>query len=93
MQLYGVQQQLARQQVLLEREQDEVHASHSLREQREETLTHLRGLYRQMQDQMKTERQQSEATTEEFLEPSFVPLSCSAEAGSGGGCKSSEVPG
>lgn len=59
-QLYGVQQQLARQQVLLEREQDEVNSSRSLREQKEGTLTNLKELYRQMQDQLKTERQQSE---------------------------------
>ena len=59
-QLYGVQQQLARQQVLLEREQDDVNSSRGLREQKEGILNHLRDLYRQMLDTLKTERQQSE---------------------------------
>ena len=58
-QLYGVQQQLARQQLLVEKEQEEVHASHSLREARDATLSQVREMYRQMQDHLKAERQQS----------------------------------
>ena len=58
--LYGVQQQLARQQILMEREQDEVHASRSLREQGEQTLGQARAAYHQMQEHLKAERQQSE---------------------------------
>lgn len=57
--LYGVQQQLARQQMLLEKEQDQISASKTLREQREMTLGQIREMYRQMQEQLKTERQQS----------------------------------
>ena len=57
--LYGVQQQLARQQMLLEKEQDQISASRTLREQREMTLGQIREMYRQMQEQLKTERQQS----------------------------------
>lgn len=56
--LYGVQQQLARQQMLLEKEQDELSTNRTLREQRDVTLGQVREMYRQMQDQLKTERQQ-----------------------------------
>ena len=59
--LYSIQQQLARQQMLLEKEQDAVTSGRSLREQREVTLGQVREMYRQMQDQMKKERQQSES--------------------------------
>lgn len=58
MKLYGVQQQLARQQMLLEKEQDELSTNRTLREQRDVTLGQVREMYRQMQDQLKTERQQ-----------------------------------
>ena len=76
-QLYGVQQQLARQQVLLEREQDDVSSSRGLREQKEGILNHLRDLYRQMLDTLKTERQQSENIfAQKILE--IFHFSCSA---------------
>ena len=57
--LYGIQQQLARQQTLLEKEQDEVNTHRTLREQRDVTLGQVREMYRKMQSQLKTERQQS----------------------------------
>ena len=61
-QLYGVQQQLARQQTLLEKEQDEVSTNHTLREQREVTLGQVREMYRQMLAKLKAERLQSKRT-------------------------------
>ena len=56
--LYGIQQQLARQQMLLEQEQDTLSSMSQFREQREKTLGDVRQLYRNMQDQVKKERQQ-----------------------------------
>ena len=56
--LYGIQQQLAKQQMLLEKEQDELSTHRTLREQREATLGSVRKMYQQMQDQLRTERQQ-----------------------------------
>ena len=64
--LYSIQQQLARQQMLLEKEQDAVTSGRSLREQREVTLGQVREMYRQMQDQMKKERQQSKSKHWDF---------------------------
>ena len=58
--LYGIQQQLARQQMLVEREQDGHTALHQLRTQREETLAQVREMYRSMQEQVNTDRKQSE---------------------------------
>ena len=58
--LYGIQQQLARQQMLLEKEQDNLMASRTVRDQREATLAQVREMYRGMQEQVKKERQQSE---------------------------------
>ena len=58
--LYGIQQQLARQQMLVEREQDGHTALHQLRVQCEETLAQVREMYRSMQDQVETDRKQSE---------------------------------
>ena len=58
--LYGIQQQLARQQMLVEREQDEHTALHQLRAQREETLAQVREMYRSMQEHVDTDRKQSE---------------------------------
>ena len=60
MELYGIQQQLARQQMLLEKEQDNLMASRTVRDQREATLAQVREMYRGMQEQVKKERQQSE---------------------------------
>jgi len=57
--LYGIQQQLACQQMLMEREQDKHTTLHQLRVQREETLAQVREMYRSMHDQVKRERQQS----------------------------------
>ena len=57
--LYGVQQQLARQQMLLEQEQDKQTAMSQLRKEKYETLTQVRELYRNMQKQVEEERHQS----------------------------------
>ena len=57
--LYGIQQQLARQQMLVEKEADEHTGMTQLRRQKEETLAQVREMYRGMQDQVKRERQQS----------------------------------
>ena len=59
--LYGVQQQLARQQMLLEQEQDKQTAMSQLRKEKYETLTQVRELYRNMQKQVEEERQQSKS--------------------------------
>ena len=57
--LYRIQQQLARQKMLMEQEQDKHTTLHQLRVQREETLAQVREMYRSMQEQVKRERQQS----------------------------------
>ena len=59
MELYGIQQQLARQQMLLEQEQDTLTGLSQLREQKEKTLNDVRQLYQNMQGQLKKERGQS----------------------------------
>ena len=59
--LYGVQQQLARQQMLLEQEQDKQTAVSQLRKDKYDTLSQVRELYRSMQKQVEDERQQSKA--------------------------------
>lgn len=48
--------------MLLEKEQDNLSTHRTLREQREATLQQVREKYRQMQDQLKTEREQSKTT-------------------------------
>ena len=58
--LYGVQQQLARQQMLMEQEQDSHSVMNQLRVQKEGVLSDVRELYRKMQEQTKEERKQSE---------------------------------
>ena len=58
--LYGVQQQLARQQMLLEQEQDKQTAMSQMRKEKYDTLSQVRELYRNMQKQVEGERQQSE---------------------------------
>lgn len=58
-QLYGIQQQLARQQMLMEQEQDNHSAMNQLRLQKEGVLAEVRELYRKMQEQIKEERKQS----------------------------------
>lgn len=62
--LYGLQQQLARHQMLLEKEQDRQAGSQKLRNQCEVTLSHVRDMYRQLQDQLRQEREQSEGVGE-----------------------------
>lgn len=57
--LYGVQQQLARQQMLMEEKQDSHSVMNQLRLQKEGVLADVRELYRKMQDQLKEERKQS----------------------------------
>lgn len=58
--LYGLQQQLARQQMLLEKEQDQVSALHQVRNQKEKTLQDVTELYRTLQEQLKIQRKNSE---------------------------------
>jgi len=55
--LYGIQQQLVRQQMLMEQEQDKHITLHQLRVQREGTLAQVREMYCSMQEQVKRERQ------------------------------------
>ena len=55
--LYGIQQQLVRQQMLMEQEQDKHITLHQLRVQREETLAQVQEMYCSMQDQVKRKRQ------------------------------------
>lgn len=58
--LYGVQQQLARQQMLLEGELDQHAGVSELRRQGEEALTGVRAAYRDLREQLKGEQQQSQ---------------------------------
>lgn len=53
MDLYGLQQQLARQQMMLEKEQDNLGAVNQLRKQKEELLQQVRQIY---QDKCKAEK-------------------------------------
>lgn len=57
--LYGVQQQLAKQQMLVESEQDRHTVMSQLRAQKETTLSQIRDFYRSLLQQIKNERQQS----------------------------------
>ncbi len=57
--LYGIQQQLARQQMLVEQEQDKQTTLSLLRKQKYETLAQVRELYKNMQNQVEEERKQS----------------------------------
>ena len=57
--LYGIQQQLARQQMLVEQEQDKQTTLSLLRKQKYETLAQVRELYQNMQKQVEEERKQS----------------------------------
>ena len=57
--LYGIQQQLARQQMLVEQEQDKQAAMSLLGKQKYEALAQARELYQNMQKQVEEERKQS----------------------------------
>ena len=57
--LYGIQQQLARQQMLVEQEQGKQTAMSLMRKQKYETLAQVRELYHNMQKQVEDERKQS----------------------------------
>ena len=57
--LYGIQQQLARQQMLVEQEQDKQTSLSLLRKHEHETLAQVRELYKNMQNQVEEERKQS----------------------------------
>ena len=57
--LYGVQQQLARQQMLVEAEQDKHTVTSQLRAQKDTTLSQIRDVYRNLTQQLKNEREQS----------------------------------
>ena len=61
--LYGIQQQLARQQMLVEQEQDKQTTMSLLRKQKYETLAQVRELYQNMQKQVGEERKQSRSIT------------------------------
>lgn len=68
--LYGIQQQLARQQMLVEQEQDKQTTLSLLRKQKYETLAQVRELYKNMQKQVEGERKQSKCG------PGISMLSC-----------------
>lgn len=57
--LYGVQQHLAKQQMLVEAEQDKHTVTSQLRAQKETTLSQIREFYRNLVQQLKNDRQQS----------------------------------
>ena len=57
--LYGIQQQLARQQMLVEQEQDKQAAMSLLGKQKYEALAQVRELYQNMQKQVEEERKRS----------------------------------
>lgn len=57
--LYGIQQQLARQQMLVEQEQDKTTTLSLMRKQKYDTLAQVRELYKNMQNQVEEERKQS----------------------------------
>ena len=57
--LYSMQQQLARHQMQVEEQQDKHAAAQQTRAQREAMLEDIRMLYRDMMRQVKNERQQS----------------------------------
>ena len=57
--LYGVQQQLAKQQMLVESEQDRHTVMSQLRAQKDATLSQIRDFYHNLLQQLKNERQQS----------------------------------
>ena len=61
--LYSVQQQLARQQMLMEREADSHASLQQLRLAKEATLAQVREMYRSMLEQLRSEQQQSESQT------------------------------
>lgn len=57
--LYAVQQQLAKQQMFVEAEQDKHTITSQLRAQKDATLNQIREFYRSLTQQLKDERQQS----------------------------------
>lgn len=57
--LYGIQQQLAKQQMLVEAEQDKHTVMNQLRAQKDTTVAQIREVYRNLVQQLKTDRQQS----------------------------------
>lgn len=59
MDLYGLQQQLARQQMMLEKEQDNLGAVNQLRKQKEELLQQVRQMYQDKCSAAKERRKQS----------------------------------
>ena len=62
MELYSVQQQLARQQMLVEAEQDRHATMHQVRMQKDIVLDDIRTLHKEMSQQLRNQRQQSELT-------------------------------
>ena len=59
--LYGIQQQLAKHQMLVEAEQDKHTVRNQLRAQKEATVAQIREDYRNLVQQLKNERQQSKS--------------------------------
>ena len=57
--LYGLQQQLARQQMMLEKEQDNLGAINQQRKQKEELLQQVRQMYQEKSTAAKDRRKQS----------------------------------
>lgn len=72
--LYGVQQQLAKQQMLVEAEQDRHTVTSQLRAQKDTTLNQIREFYRNLIQQLKNERQQSKYTSSIILPISLIML-------------------
>jgi len=67
--LYGLQQQLARQQMMLEKEQDNLGAVNQLRKQKEELLQQVQQMY---QDKCKVEKDRRQQST--YLYKTFLPV-------------------
>lgn len=63
--LYGIQQQLAKQQMFVEAEQDKHTVASQIRAQKEATLNQIREFYRNLVQQLKNEREQTNQLREE----------------------------
>jgi hypothetical protein len=65
--LYGVQQELARHQMLLEKEHDSFSQTKQIRSQVEQELGEVRGMYKDQQTRVNDERRKGEVFEESFL--------------------------
>ena len=76
MQLYGVQQELARQQMLLEKEHDNYSSEHQLRQQSEKLLKETKQLHEKITQDTNHQRKQG---SDNFVSTIFgyrIPLPC-----------------